>query len=171
MRFFLLALKLLSASLLGLTYSPIIQTEDMLKDYVTKIQDLETELHRYRSFQTKSSLSPAIASLGNNCSVAGFAADILPSSKNSTIFKQLSWNECRSVLKNLNLVRLRHQTNVENITFCRWCSWSSRSRGTGKGMGAHHAPRKSWQRAEGTWQKAWTERGTCYKTCRLTNFC
>lgn len=79
-------------------------------------------------------------------------------------------HECRSVLENFNLVRLRHQTNVENITFCRWCSRSSRSRGAGKGMGAHHAPRKSWQRAEGTWQKAWTERGTCYKTCRLTNF-
>jgi len=67
--------------LLGLIFSLVIQTEDMLKDYVTKIQDLETELHQYRSFQIKSSLSPASASLGDKCTVAGYAADVLPSSK------------------------------------------------------------------------------------------
>jgi hypothetical protein len=84
----LLALKLLSTSLKNLIHSPIIQTEDMVKDYVSKIQELETELHQYPSLQTnprgsKPSLLTPTAGLGGNCTMIDFASDVLPSSKNS----------------------------------------------------------------------------------------
>lgn len=84
----LLASKPLSAFSKGLKFSAVIQTEDMLKDYVSKIQELEAELHQYRSLQTnprssKPSLLTSTAGLGDNCTVADFAADILPSSKNT----------------------------------------------------------------------------------------
>lgn len=75
----------------GLIFNPVAQTEDMLKDYVSKIQKLETELHQYRSLQTnprssKPSLLTSTAGFGDNCTVTDFAADILPSSKNSCYF-------------------------------------------------------------------------------------
>ena len=59
----------------------------MLKEYVSKIQELETELDQYRSLQTnprslKPSLLAATAGLGDNCTVKDFAADNLPSGKN-----------------------------------------------------------------------------------------
>ncbi|KAG0589833.1 hypothetical protein KC19_1G052000 [Ceratodon purpureus] len=62
----------------------ITATEDMLKDYVSKIQDLEAELHQYRSLQSnprslKPSLLTPTAGLGDNCTVTDFSADILPS--------------------------------------------------------------------------------------------
>lgn len=53
-------------------------TEDMLKDYVSKIQELETELHQYRCYP-KGFKSPSAANLSDICSATEFADGVLPS--------------------------------------------------------------------------------------------
>lgn len=133
-----------------LTSVSSLQTENMLKDYVTKIQDLEAELHHFKSSRTgppasSRPLSSTALDLAQSIAATDFGTitDILPSGKFTTIRYPLS-NVYRFCLCSIDCgSKHSYVTHCLSMNrFCRRGVWCSRGRSSGKGVGAYHAPRK-----------------------------